>query len=175
MSKLTCNCSFTGTVLSLFANVLCSHTQKIPLQGSILVTRSSTVASPAQLTSKHPLVAFERLDWTLFFNNSHSSLNKQQLSLSIQEAGLASTRAASKRIKRDLSGSNINWFIHPQTLQRPHMEAGQTQLCVSPPAWGRNFQSWMPQCARWEQVERKEGKLKKSHAKKLKKNPAKSN
>lgn len=80
-SKLTCNCSLTSTVFSLFANVLCTHTQRIPLQGSIPVTQSSTVASPAQVTFKHPLVAFERLDWTLFFNNSRSSLNKQELRL----------------------------------------------------------------------------------------------
>lgn len=60
-SKLTCNCSSTSTVFSLFANVLCTHTQRIPLQGSIPVTQSSTVASPAQVTFKHPPVALK--DW----------------------------------------------------------------------------------------------------------------
>lgn len=45
------------------------------------VTWSGTVAPSAPETFKHPPVAFERLDWTLFINNSHSSLKKQKLCL----------------------------------------------------------------------------------------------
>lgn len=45
------------------------------------VTPSSTVAPSAREISKHPPVAFERVDWTLFINNSHSSLKKQKLCL----------------------------------------------------------------------------------------------